>query len=60
MSPDFRAAYSDNSGYGAPAKLPLTDTIRLRANWGDRIVTLLAASGAILIVAGIAVLMSMA
>jgi len=56
MSLDFR----NHSGYGAPAKLPLADTIRLRANWGERIVTVLAASIAILVVAVIAVLMGMA
>ena len=60
MSPDFRTAYSDHSGYGAPAKLPLGDAIRLRANWGERIVTVLAASAGILVVAAIAVLMSLA
>jgi hypothetical protein len=39
--------------------LPLTDSIRLRANWGERIVTVLAASIAVLTVAVIAVLLGM-
>ena len=60
MSLDFRTTFSDHSGYGAPAKPPLTETIRLRAHWGERIVTVLAASIAILVVAMIAVLMGMA
>jgi hypothetical protein len=59
MSLDIRTAYSEQTGYGAPAR-PLTETIRLRANWGERIVTVLAASIAILVVAVVAVLMGMA
>jgi hypothetical protein len=59
MSPDIRARSPENAGYGAP-KLPLADSIRLRANWGERVVTVLAASIAVLIVAVIAVLMGMA
>jgi hypothetical protein len=59
MSPDIRTRSPESAGYGAP-KLPLADSIRLRANWGERIVTVLAASIAVLIVAVIAVLMGMA
>jgi hypothetical protein len=39
---------------------PLAETIRLRANWGERIVTVVATTLAILVVATIAVLMGMA
>jgi len=60
MSLDSRNIYSQSAGYNAKARLPLTDTIRLRANWGERIVTVLAASIAVLVVAVIAVLMGMA
>jgi len=52
MSLDVRAA--------AVTKPPLTETIRLRANWGERIVTVVATTLAILVVATIAVLMGMA
>jgi len=60
MSLDSRNIYSQSAGYNATGRLPLTDTIRLRANWGERIVTVLAASIAVLVVAVIAVLMGMA
>jgi hypothetical protein len=59
MSPDIRTRLPEAAGYGA-SKLPLVDTIRLRANWSERIVTVLAASIAVLVVAVIAVLMGMA
>jgi hypothetical protein len=60
MSLDIRTAYSEQTGYGASSRPPFTETIRLRANWGERIVTVLAASIAILVVAVVAVLMGMA
>jgi hypothetical protein len=59
MPLDSRNTYSQGLGYDSAAKLPLTDSIRLRANWGERIVTVLAASTAVLIVAVIAVLLGM-
>ncbi len=59
MPLDSRNIYSQSVGYNSAAKLPLTDSIRLRANWGERIVTVLAASIAVLTVAVIAVLLGM-
>jgi hypothetical protein len=59
MSPDIRARWPESACYGA-LRLPLADSIRLRANWGERVVTVLATSIAVLIVAVIAVLMGMA
>jgi len=58
MSLDIRATYQDRQG--DTPRPSLTETIRIRANWGERIVTVLAASIAILVVAVIAVLMGMA
>ena len=57
MSLDVRTRAADG-GYRATIR-PLADTIRARANWGERIVTVLATSIAILVVALIAVLMGM-
>jgi hypothetical protein len=59
MTPDIRTRSPQAAGYGAP-RLSLADTIRLRANWSERIVTVLAAGCAVVIVAVIAVLMGMA
>lgn len=55
MSLDIHSAHSAD-----PTEPPASDVIGLHPDWGERIVTIVAASIAVLIVALIAVLMGMA